>query len=193
VIFRPAIAPSAVPVFAMIASLALADAVTAEGAPASVRWPNDVVVSDGRVGGTRTVVAVAENTVKHVILGIGVNLNVSRDALAAALGPSAPKATSVSEAAGRAIDRNRFVASLLNRLERWHALYTGHGPDAVRQAWNQRDAVRGRRVTVSEPGGLVIGRVIEVDDAGRLMLEVPSGDQVVASGEITTIDGERIR
>ena len=192
VIFRPPIAPSAVAVFSMIASLALADAVTGEGVPASVRWPNDVVVSGRRIGGTLTVVAAVRDAVQHVVLGIGVNLNVSREALAAALGPSAALATSVSEAAGRPIDRNRFAASLLNRLERWHDLYTGYGPDAVRAAWTQRDALRGRFVEVR--GHTVeAGRAIGVDEGGQLILESDAGHTLVAGGEITAIEGERIR
>lgn len=194
VIFRPAIAPSAVPVFALIGSLALADAVTGEGVPATVRWPSDVVVSGQRLGGTLTVVAAAGDVVHHVVLGIGVNLNVSGEALATALGPVAALATSVREVAGRAIDRNRFAASLLNRLERWHALYTDYGADAVLMAWNQRDAVRGRLVDVSGPEGSHTGRVVGVDEAGRLVLESHPGDRTaVACGEVTAIDGKRIR
>jgi BirA family biotin operon repressor/biotin-[acetyl-CoA-carboxylase] ligase len=176
-----------------MASLALADTVTGEGVPASVRWPNDVVVSGRRVGGTLTVVAAAGDVVQHVILGIGVNLNISDEALAAALGPSAAMATSVSEVAGRTIDRNRFAASLLNRLERWHGLYTDYGPDAVRVAWNQRDALRGRLVEMRGGEAPQTGRVVGMDEGGRLVLEFDSGDRRVACGEITTIDGEKIR
>jgi BirA family transcriptional regulator, biotin operon repressor / biotin---[acetyl-CoA-carboxylase] ligase len=154
VIFRPPIAPAAVPVFTLIASLALAEAVTGEGVPANVRWPNDVVVAGRRIGGTLATAAVAGDLVKHVVLGVGVNLNVSHEALAAGMGPAAALATSVREEAGRAVDRNRFAASLLTRLERWHALYTDYGPEPVLVAWNQRDAVRGRMVEISQPEGV---------------------------------------
>jgi BirA family biotin operon repressor/biotin-[acetyl-CoA-carboxylase] ligase len=193
VILRPAIAPSAVPVFALIASLAAADAVTGEGVPASVRWPNDVVVSGGRVGATLTVAAADGDVVQRVILGIGVNLNISRDDLARGLGPAGWAATSVSEATGRRIDRNRFTASLLNRLERWHRLYIDDGPEAVRVAWNQRDAVCGRLVEVREDNAARRGRAIGVGERGRLVLESESGEYWAVSGEVTTVDGERIR
>jgi BirA family biotin operon repressor/biotin-[acetyl-CoA-carboxylase] ligase len=194
VIFRPAIAPSAVPVFTLIASLALADAVTGEGVPATVRWPNDVVVAGRRIGGTLATATVSGDVVQHVVLGVGVNLNVSRDALAEALGPAAALATSVREVAGRAVDRNRFAASLLTRLERWHGLYTGYGSEAVLVAWNQRDAIRGRMVEISQPDGVRHGRVVGVDPDDRLVLESRPGDRgPVACGEITTIDGIRAR
>ena len=113
------------------------------------------------------------------------NLNISAEALAAALGPSAAMATSVSEVAGRPIDRNRFAASLLNRLERWHGLYTSYGPDAVRTAWNQRDALRGRLVEVRGGDTIEGDRVVGVDGSGRLILEPESGDTLIACGEVT--------
>lgn len=194
VIFRPAIAPTAVPVFSMIASLALADAVTGEGVPATVRWPNDVVMAGRRLGGTLATVATTGDTVRHVVLGIGVNLNVSREALAAALGPTGALATSVCEVAGHAIDRNRFAASLLNRLERWRALHEEHGTGAVLLAWNQRDAVYGRTLEVRGPEGIESGRAVGVDGGGRLLLKSRSGvTTAVACGEIATIDGEAVR
>jgi BirA family biotin operon repressor/biotin-[acetyl-CoA-carboxylase] ligase len=193
VILRPAIVPSAIPVFAFIASLALADAVTGEGVPASVRWPNDVVVAGGRVGAALTVAAADGNVVKHVLLGMGVNLNISRDDLARGLGPAARLAASVGEVAGRPIDRNRFTASLLNRLERWHRLYADYGPEAVRLAWNQRDAVCGRLVEVREHDVARRGRAIGVDESGRLLLDSGSGERWTTGGEVMTVDGQRIR
>jgi BirA family biotin operon repressor/biotin-[acetyl-CoA-carboxylase] ligase len=44
VLFRPGLAPRELPLFAPIASLALAETVWLEGAPARIKWPNDVVV-----------------------------------------------------------------------------------------------------------------------------------------------------
>jgi BirA family biotin operon repressor/biotin-[acetyl-CoA-carboxylase] ligase len=193
VVFRPAIAPRAVPVFALIGSLALADAIAAEGLPAAVRWPNEVVIGARKVGGTLAKAATVGDVVQHVVLGLGVNLNVSGEALARAL-PAATFATSVREAAGRPIDRNGFTASVLNHLERWHERYLEGGPGAVLLAWNQRDAVRGRVVEVSEAEGMRRGYVTGVDEQGRLVLEQrPGRERAVASGEIATIEGERAR
>jgi BirA family biotin operon repressor/biotin-[acetyl-CoA-carboxylase] ligase len=65
VILRRETSPQAVPVFAFIASLALADAVTAERAPAAMRWPNESLSAGGglypRIGSCPTIRAAAQN------------------------------------------------------------------------------------------------------------------------------------
>lgn len=194
VIFRPSVSPEAAPAFALIGSLALADALTENGVAAAVRWPNEVVVAGRKIGGTLASVATTGGVVKHLILGVGVNVNVTHAELERALGAPATFATSVREAIGRAIDRNRLAASFLNHLERWHTIYTTRGASAALVAWNQRDVVRGRVVEIREDAGTCRGHVAGVDDAGRLILEQrPGARRVITAGEITAVDGEQTR
>jgi BirA family biotin operon repressor/biotin-[acetyl-CoA-carboxylase] ligase len=189
VLFRPKISPRAVPVFCFIASLALADAIAAEGVPAGVRWPNDVLVGGRKVAGTLSAVATSRDVVDSVILGVGVNLNVSRGALERGLGPAADFATSLRESVGHPIDRNHFAASFLNHLPHWFDVYTTRGLGAILVAWKDRDVLRGRVVEVRAAGGTYRGRVAGVDDEGRLVLEQgPAAERTVVCGEITTID-----
>src|SRR5215470_5370439 len=73
VLLRPDLAPPAAPAFVFIASLALADAIRALGLPVAIKWPNDVLVRGHKVAGVRAEVAIADDAVTHVILGVGVN------------------------------------------------------------------------------------------------------------------------
>ena len=116
-LFRPALGARDVPLFALIASLALADAARAEGAPAATRWPNDVVVDGRKLGGALVEYATVGDRVTHVILGVGVNLNVDEADLRAALAEEAGGATTLTRVLGRAVDRNRFAGRLLGALE----------------------------------------------------------------------------
>ena len=101
VLFRPALGARDVPLFALIASLALADAARAEGAPAATRWPNDVVVDGRKLGGALVEYATVGDRVTHVILGVGVNLNVDEADLRAALAEEAGGATTLTRVLGR--------------------------------------------------------------------------------------------
>src|SRR5262249_26233320 len=97
VLLRPAVEPAAAPLFGFLAALALADAIRALGLPVAIKWPNDVLIRGHKVAE----VAIAGDTVAHVILGVGVNLNVTQPALRAALGEAGRAATSLRDALGR--------------------------------------------------------------------------------------------
>ncbi|MBI2217727.1 MAG: biotin--[acetyl-CoA-carboxylase] ligase [Candidatus Rokubacteria bacterium] len=189
VLFRPASPPSAVPVFSFISSLALTDAIWAEGLPAGIKWPNDVLVDRRKVAGTLAAYASAGDVVEYVILGIGVNLNVDHPTLASALGPAAAAATSLREAAGRRIDRNAFTAAFLNLLEKWDNEYRTHGSDAVLEAWRERDALAHHIVEIRGPADTYRGRAIDVNREGRLVVEDARGARrEIVTGEIVIIE-----
>ena len=85
VLFRPQINLREVPRLSFIASLGLTDAIRAEGLPAQIKWPNDVLVDGRKVAGTLVETADAGGALRHVILGVGVNVNVDDEALTIAL------------------------------------------------------------------------------------------------------------
>ena len=70
--------------------------------------------SDLKVAGSLVECATSDRHVDWVILGVGVNVNVTRGALQAALGKASHAAGSLAEAARREIDRNAFAAAFLN-------------------------------------------------------------------------------
>jgi BirA family biotin operon repressor/biotin-[acetyl-CoA-carboxylase] ligase len=190
VLLRPSIAPRELSLFAPIASLALAEAVWLEGAPAKIKWPNDVVVHDRKVGGVLVQARVIEERLAHVILGVGVNLNVPPADLAAGLGAAAEDAASLHEVVDHPIDRNQFAASLLTRLEKWHRTYLMRGAGAVHAAWQERDALHGRRVEARSGAELHQGWADGIDADGRLVIVDDAGrPHHLLAGQIRTLDG----
>ena len=185
VLFRPSIPLSAVPVFAMVASLAVTDALWAEGVPAAIKWPNDVLVYDRKVAGTLVTYASAGDLVDYVVVGVGVNLNVDRAALEAGLGAAAADATSLAEATGHRIDRNAFAATFLNAIEKWDRAYRRGGSEAILAAWRERDALAGHRIEVRETPRHYLARALGIGSDGRLVVEDEGGVRhVVTDAEI---------
>lgn len=189
ILFRPRLAPRELPLFAPIASLALAETVWLEGAPARIKWPNDVLVRGRKLGGVLVEAPVIGDRLLYVILGIGVNLNVEPADLTAALGEPAEAAVSLREALGRDIDRNVFAAALLSRLEKWHHTFATRGPDAVRAAWQARDALRGRRLEARAGSAVCEGWCRGIDADGSLVVEDDAGQaRHIVSGAVRVID-----
>jgi BirA family biotin operon repressor/biotin-[acetyl-CoA-carboxylase] ligase len=191
VLFRPSIAPRELALFAPIASLALAEAVWMEGVQARIKWPNDVVVGQRKLGGVLVEATTAGDQVTSVILGIGVNLNVESRELRTALGAAAEAAVSLHEALGRVVDRNVFAAALLNRLEKWRYTFLTRGPAAVLTAWQGRDALRGRRLEVLSAQAVCEGWGRGIDADGSLIVEDDSGAiRHILAGAVRVLDSK---
>jgi BirA family transcriptional regulator, biotin operon repressor / biotin---[acetyl-CoA-carboxylase] ligase len=190
VLFQPAIQSAAVPVFAFIASLALANAVRELGVQAAVKWPNDVLVKGRRVASVRTETWCGQREpVDAVILGADVNLNVIHEALQAGLVEAGQFATSLREVLGRPIGRNAFTASFLTHLEKWLIEYRTEGAPAVLAAWRDRDVLAGRWVEVRDGRASFEGRALGVDAAGHLQVKDARGRaRTFMVGEIRLVE-----
>ncbi|MBI3624770.1 MAG: biotin--[acetyl-CoA-carboxylase] ligase [Candidatus Rokubacteria bacterium] len=189
ILFRPTISPEAAPVFSFIASLALADAIRALGLPAAIKWPNDILVERKKVAGVLAEVATAGDRLDYVILGVGVNLNVDRQALLEALGDAGHAAAALRELTGKEIDRNAFSASFLNFLDEWLLVYRDRGAAALLKAWRDRDILTGRRVQVREQRITFDGRARGVHADGQLVVEDSKGlTRKVVAGEVRLLD-----
>jgi BirA family biotin operon repressor/biotin-[acetyl-CoA-carboxylase] ligase len=189
VLFRPGIPSAAAAAFSFIGSLAVADAVRHLGLSAGIKWPNDVLVNRRKVAGTLLEVAGAADRVDHVILGLGVNVNVDRSTLVTGLGAAAQSATSVREALGRPVDRNAFAASVLTYLDEWLGRYRAEGEAVVLQAWAAYDIVTGRRVEVRGPSGTLDGRARGVAPDGLLRVEDARGRvHRIATGDLRLLE-----
>ena len=173
VLLRPP-ASRRLPELSLVAGVAVADAVeSALGLSAQIKWPNDVLVNRRKVAGV-----LAEKRGDAVVLGIGVNVNQTRDELPPeAIVPPA----SLFTVDGVARDRAPILADLLDRLEHHYDAWRGGGLDAVYIDLGSRDFLRGRRVAVDG----VAGTAVQIDRQGRLEVEVDGEHRTVESGEVT--------
>ena len=172
-----------------IGSLAVSDAIHDLGLAPAIKWPNDVLIGRQKVAGALLEWVPREKGADCVVVGVGVNLNVSATALRDALGPDAVHATSVAAALGRPVERSCFAASFLTRLDRWWRRYRVEGARPLVSAWQSRDILTGRRVQLRGLHASVDGRALGIDPAGRLIVRTTEGDRhVVLTEDIRVLD-----
>lgn len=189
VLFRPAIPPAAAPVFGFMAPLALCEVIRGYGLAPAIKWPNDVLVRRKKVAGVLAEMSARGELVEHLIIGVGVNLNVTHGALRAALGAGAPAATSLREVLDHSVDRDTFTARFLNAIERWHTAHAEGGGQVLVQAWRDLDIVTGRRVQVRSGAPDLDGRALGVDERGYLQIEDHGGHvHQIVSGDIRMVE-----
>jgi BirA family biotin operon repressor/biotin-[acetyl-CoA-carboxylase] ligase len=158
----------------LVAGMAVADAVEeALGLAAQIKWPNDVMVNRRKVAGV-----LAEARDGAVVLGIGVNVNQTREQLPA---ESRSAAASLRTIDGVERQRAPVLAVLLERLEAQYGAWRESGLDGIYDFLGARDFLRGRRVAVDGTEGYAVG----IDRQGRLEIDTGDGRRAVASGEVT--------
>src|SRR5206468_7199701 len=121
------------------------------------KWPNDVLLRGRKVVGILTEMEAEVERVRHVIAGIGVNLNAPAASFPPAL---RTKAASLLSLTGRRVDRAAFTARLLAAFEERYARFLAAGFAGVRDEWEAYSYLTGRMVTVTDADEDVTGRAL---------------------------------
>ena len=187
VVLRPAIMPYEAPQLTFLSAVAVARAIEqATALEPEIKWPNDVLISGRKVAGLLNEMSAETDRVNFVILGIGVNLNMTLAQFPADV--RAP-ATSLLLEQGLPVNRAQFAARMLGELDRLYTDFLHHGFGPVRDEWQQRCNANGREVVVSEAGvETVRGMFHGIDGDGALLLRFPDGmvDRIL-SGDVRVV------
>src|SRR3546814_17908230 len=124
-------------------------------AGAGLKWPNDVLVGDKKIAGILLELVGDPADVCHVVLGVGVNVNMrSTDEVD-------QQWTSMCLEAAKDFDRNELVGRLVAQFQNYLRLHQVSGFSAIQEEWERDHLWQGRedRTSVVE-GQRVSGRVI---------------------------------
>ena len=156
-----------------VAALAVADMVPG-GRRVRVKWPNDVLVDEGKVAGILPESSIgADGRAEHVILGIGVNVSFA---------PELPEMRYRGACLGGTVEAalERLTGALARRLAHWRR----DGFPAVRAEWLVKAGPLGQEVDVKLGEELVRGRFAGMDGEGALLLDTAAGPRRIIAGEL---------
>lgn len=189
IVLRPNLDTARAPTTILAAAIAVAESVEAcvdDPAAVEIKWPNDVLLGGLKTAGILMEMGAEATRVAHLVLGIGVNLNVDRAAFPEEF---RALATSLSTHRGTRVDRVAFAARLYDTLERVLDDHASGGFEAVRARFEARFRMRGRRVRVLDAGGAspaLEGVAAGIDADGALLLDTDDGDRHrVVAGDVT--------
>ena len=181
-ILRPQLAVQQAPLLTLVAGLAARDAVVeATGLEVDIRWPNDLLVGGKKFCGILTEMQAEADRVRHVVVGIGVNVNHTR--IPAELEGIA---TSLQLAGGRPCSRLELVAGLLHAFEGYYDRLLSEGPAPIIARFNEVSSyARGKRVRVVAPREEFTGTTAGLDAMGCLLVRRDDGNVVpVLAGDV---------
>lgn len=150
------------------------------GLKVDLKWPNDILVSDGKLCGLLTELVSNAPNMTHVVVGIGINYTQPT-------GIEAGDYTAVNlpELVELPPSRADLISDVAKRVLRAYALFEEQGWSAFADRWDAFDYLKGRRVRVlgadTEKQALAVG----VNEQGALLVESDGVTQALFSGDVS--------
>ena len=184
VILRPAIMPFEAPQLTFLSAVAVARAIEkVECLKPRIKWPNDVLLDGRKVAGLLNEMSAETDGVNFVILGVGINLNMTGGLFPENL---RHPATSLLLESGKPVARAVFAASVLVELDRLYAEFRERGFGTVREEWRSRCNAYGRELVVQDGDRQAArGMFAGIDGSGALLVRVGNGEITrILSGDV---------
>lgn len=189
ILLRPSADPSVWTWLPLISGIAVVEALRrTAGAPAVLKWPNDVLVGDRKLCG---ILAERVDTRQGpaCVIGMGINVGLT----AAELPVLAATSLAVFAAASGAATvptRNELIVAVLSEFQelyrRWEST---DDQSSLRWAYLARCDTIGRSVRVTLADREIEGVAQSIDPSGRLQVGTSAGNEVVGAGDVVHLRG----
>jgi len=189
IILRPPIKPSTASQLTLTAGVAVADIISEYCLKRAVlKWPNDVLIGKKKICGILTEMRTKAAEVDFVIVGIGVNVNMTEEDFH----PSVRDiATSLKMETTFDVSRTEFTVNLYRALERWYKVVLTEGFESIRREWIHYSGMMGRQIVVDNSGELQRGEVVGLGECGELIfIDREKKIRHVLTGDVSLIAEE---
>ena len=182
--------PEQLPGLTLAVGVGLVAALDALSVPdVRLKWPNDLVAADRKLGGVLTEVQSRPGPEVTVVVGVGLNVNLPErfDAMLDSGWAQAP--TDLAQVAPGHPPRELLAATIIDNLGATMAGFGDSGFTPFIDAWRAYDWLAGKVVSVEMPERTVTGTACGVDAGGALLVDTGAEQVRVVSGSVVIGDG----
>ena len=184
-LIRPDCAPTELMHLTCAVAVAMCDAVEAAfGFRPGIKWTNDLVVGNKKLGGILTELGLDPKTgrVDYAILGIGINCGQLESDFDESIRSIA---TSVRMVTGREADRNMLIAEMVKALEQMDKVLL-EDPAALLDRYRRDCITLGKEVSILRGEEVRHATALDIDAEGGLLVRYDTGETgTVTSGEVS--------
>ena len=153
----------------IITGISILDGLKELNVNAGLKWPNDIVLNNKKIGGILCETKIQKNNIEWIIIGIGINVNESKDDIDSNL---TKVASSLFIELGQNAQRERVVANILNNLE---LLFQRFEYDLINfdisQEWNKYCIHHNKKVSFKKNNILHYGIFKNITNDGDCIIE----------------------
>jgi BirA family transcriptional regulator, biotin operon repressor / biotin---[acetyl-CoA-carboxylase] ligase len=184
VLLRPDLRPQSCTQLTVASATALRRAIQQQtGLECRIKWPNDILVNGRKIAGILTELNAELDHVRYLILGIGVDVNMT-------VTDFPPELRQISSSlcieSGKAVSRPELAVSVLRALDQDYTRICAGGFEQVADEWEEHCQTLGCEVSIRTGNREIRGRAEALDEQGCLLLRTEHGHvERVVGGDVT--------
>jgi BirA family biotin operon repressor/biotin-[acetyl-CoA-carboxylase] ligase len=144
-----------------------------------LKWPNDVLLDGKKTSGILIESTSQGNKIERFVVGIGVNVNQT-----SFQGTFNYPPTSIRIELGRNVERERFLAEILNNFELLLEKIKSNKNEVIND-WKSKCKMIGEKISVVENDSEKFGIFYDIDEEGFLLLKTRDGIEKVHYGDVS--------
>ncbi|MBA4147491.1 MAG: biotin--[acetyl-CoA-carboxylase] ligase [Verrucomicrobia bacterium] len=184
VLLRPNFHPLCTTQLTVASATALVRAIRSQtGVQAEIKWPNDILICGKKVAGILTELSAEIDSVKYVIIGIGVDVNLQNSDFP----PEVRNiATSLQVESRRHVNRADLATAILREFDIDYGRICAGQFEKVAEQWEQQCSTLGHNVCIRVGDRTVYGHAEALDTDGALLVRTQHGHlERIIGGDVT--------
>lgn len=195
IILKPEIPPKDASILTLMSAVACVFAIKQISyINASIKWPNDIIASNKKIGGILTEIKADMDRIFHAVVGIGININLDIDNMPDELKTHATsikmeqRNKSAEEQKGVDFSRTIVTAEIIKELDRWYNIFIKSGKKTIIKEWLDLSSTIGRMVRVTVGANTFTGIAEAIDEDGMLILKFSDNTtKKISAGDVTIL------
>ncbi len=143
----------------------------------SIKWPNDVLIANKKISGILSEVRFKSENYSGLVLGVGVNLNLSQSDLNQIDQP----ATSLNMFTEESVDAMSFAQALLNEFFIKYETFINEGFLSIKEDYTKRNNFLNKKVIIKLPNKNEVGVITNINADGTLTMRKDTDEDIIVN------------
>ena len=152
------------------------------GVKAGIKWPNDILIDGKKMVGILTEMNAEFGHINYIVIGTGININIPKENLSDDLKDIV---ASLADVTTKKINRAELLALILKNIEEFYELALTEGFGPILDEWRWWSTTLGKEVKVVAPNETYIGKALDIDEEGLLIVDRGGEKVKVIAGDVS--------